>query len=297
MRLTFPLHIHISTLFLAIILLAGGLIGGVGFSYSRHMLETTAADITGRIGRQTVQNLAAIVTPAEVAIDLARFAPLRDPSLATTRFDRLAFLAAALAGSESLSSIYVGRDDGDFFLLRRVRDDAERRAFGAPEGTHFIAQSIVGKAGRYTFLDADLAALREDDRPDYAASFDPRTRAWYTEAMAADGAIKTPPYLFFSNRKVGMTVATPLRSGGGVVGTDILLETLSDELRAETVTPHTLIALTDADGFVLAYSGGGTRIATADLPPGEAPTLKRLDQFESPPLAAAARLALSLIHI
>lgn len=291
LRLAFPLHVHISTLFMALILLVGGLIGGVGFAYSRHILETAATDLTDRIVHQTVQDLAAVVAPAEVAINLARFAPLREPSLATTRFDRLAFLEAALVSSESLSSIYVGHDDGDFFLLRRVRDDEERIAFGAPEGTRFIAQSIVGATGRHTFLDADLATLREDDRPDYAAGFDPRTRTWYADATATGGAIKTPPYLFFSNRKVGMTMAAPLYSGGGVVGTDILLETLSDELRAKAMTPNTVIALADADGFVLAYSGDDARIANADQSPDETPTLKRLDQFDSQALRAVARLA------
>jgi HD-GYP domain-containing protein (c-di-GMP phosphodiesterase class II) len=290
-KLTFPLHIHISTLFLLLILLAGGLIGGVGFAYSRHMLETAAADITGRIGRQTVDKLDALVNPAEVAIDLARFAPLADPTIAGERFDRLAFMKAALDGSESLSSIYVGRDDGDFFLLRRVRDDDERLAFNAPEGTRYIAQSIVSGRGRYTFLDERLAALRSDDRPEYAGRYDPRTRAWYTRAMAAEGAIKTPPYLFFSNHKVGMTIAERLSSGGGVIGTDILLETLSNELRAEKVTPHTMIALTDASGYVLAYSGDAELIATADGPPGEAPSLRQLDQFGALPLNAAATIA------
>ncbi len=291
MRLTFPLHVHISTLFLAIILLAGGLIGGVGFAYSRHMLETAAADITGRIGRQTADRLDAIVTPGEVAIDLARFAPLADPTAVGAGFDRLAFMRAALEGSESLSSVYVGRDDGDFLLLRRVRDADERLAFNAPDGTRFIAQGIAAGRGRYTFLDESLAPLRADDRPEYAGRYDPRNRAWYVMAMAAEGAIKTPPYLFFSNHKVGMTIAERLNSGGGVVGTDILLETLSGELRADRVTPHSVIALTDANGYVLAYSGDAELIATSDGPPGEAPSLKQLDQFGAPPLAAAAALA------
>ena len=41
----FPLHVHISTLFIALILLVGGVIGGLGFKISRDILETTASDL------------------------------------------------------------------------------------------------------------------------------------------------------------------------------------------------------------------------------------------------------------
>ena len=45
----FPLHVHISTLFLVLILLVGGVIGGLGLKISRDILESTANQLDARI--------------------------------------------------------------------------------------------------------------------------------------------------------------------------------------------------------------------------------------------------------
>ena len=46
----FPLHVHISTLFIALILLVGGVIGGLGYRISSEILETMASELNARIG-------------------------------------------------------------------------------------------------------------------------------------------------------------------------------------------------------------------------------------------------------
>jgi hypothetical protein len=53
-RRRFPLHIHITTLFLVLTLLVGGIIAGVGFKLSRDMLEATATGADRRGGHPTV---------------------------------------------------------------------------------------------------------------------------------------------------------------------------------------------------------------------------------------------------
>ncbi|MDI1244969.1 MAG: hypothetical protein PSV24_06165 [Rhodoferax sp.] len=63
----FPLHIHITTLFLVLTLLVGGIIAGIGFKLSRDMLEATAADLINRVGRETGKELTALIEPAELA--------------------------------------------------------------------------------------------------------------------------------------------------------------------------------------------------------------------------------------
>jgi hypothetical protein len=54
MKRRLPLHVHISTLFIVLILLVGGVIGGLGFKISRDILETSASELNTRIGRETV---------------------------------------------------------------------------------------------------------------------------------------------------------------------------------------------------------------------------------------------------
>ena len=50
----FPLHVHISTLFFLLVMLAGGSIAAFSYFRSAEMLERAAGDLLARIARQTV---------------------------------------------------------------------------------------------------------------------------------------------------------------------------------------------------------------------------------------------------
>ena len=211
MKRRFPLHVHISTLFLTLILIVGGVIGGLGYKISHNILETTASDLSTRISRETLSEFTNIIGPAEMATRLLSFDGITQAKSLDERLANLGFMREALNNSEALTSIYVGYGNGDFFMVRRIRSESGRKFFNAPEGTAFIVQSIdhAGDTprGHFIYLDARLATLRSDDRPDYATAFDPRTRDWYKAALAAGGQIKTPPYLFFTTQRVGTTIA------------------------------------------------------------------------------------------
>ena len=291
MKRLFPLHIHISTLFLLLLLLVGGLIGGFGYHTSRNMLESAAEDLTRRIAQETLGELKQVISPAEMAVNLLRHSAIADSATYKDRVQRLGLLKEVLNGSSALSSIYFGYDSGDSFLLRRIGDEAERQIFKAPEGTRFILQSVeTGTSpprGRYVYFDAELNTLREDERADYAGSYDPRTRIWYTESMAAKGQIKTPPYLFFSNHKVGTTIASRTQDGRAVVGADILLDTLNESLKRQKVTPGTHVLLVSSQGFVIAHEDAAKLVTVADTPDAK-PSLTRIEDLGVPVLARLA---------
>ncbi len=291
-RRNFPLHLHISTLLLVLLLLVSGLIGGFGYKLSRDMLEVVATDLTGRISREVSGELRSAMAPAEMAVNLLSHSTLTKSNTRQERLQRLGLMREVLENSAHLSSIYFGYVSGDFFFVRRVTNDADRMLFNAPPGTRYIVQSVerTGAAaprGSYLYLDESLGTLREDDRPDYAADYDPRGRDWYREAMAAPAQVKTPPYLFFSNRKVGTTLARKDGSGESVAAADILLETLSTGFAGQKVTPGTQIALVDAKGFVIAHEDVQRLV---ELPEGKdaKPRLKQLTDFGIPVLARVA---------
>ncbi|MBK7424186.1 MAG: GAF domain-containing protein [Propionivibrio sp.] len=291
MKRLFPLHIHISTLFLLLLLLVGGLIGGFGYHTSRNMLESAAEDLTRRIAQETLGELKQVISPAEMAVNLLRHSAIADSAAYKDRLQRLGLLKEVLDGSSALSSIYIGYDSGDSFLLRRIGDDAERQTFKAPEGTRFILQSVeTGTSpprGRYVYFDAGLNTLREDERADYAGSYDPRTRIWYTESMAAQGQIKTPPYLFFSNHKVGTTIASRTRDGRAVIGADILLDTLNESMKRQKVTPGTHVLLVSSQGYVIAHEDAAKLVTVPDTPDAK-PSLARIGDLGIPVLAGLA---------
>lgn len=288
MKRRFPLHVHISTLFLALILILGGVIGTLSYQASREILETTASDLSTRISRETLSEFKNIIGPAEMATRLLSFDGISVTNSLEERLENLGFMREALNNSEALTSIYVGYGNGDFFMVRRIRGESGRKFFNAPEGTAFIVQSIdrVGQTprGRFIYLDAKLATLRSDERPDYATSFDPRTRDWYKAALAANGQIKTPPYLFFTTQRVGTTIANRAARADAVVGADINLETLDQSLARQKVTPGTEVVLVNQAGQTLAYEEPGKAVRLPETPDGK-PVLASMSELGAPVLA------------
>ncbi len=284
----FPLHVHISTLFLALILLVGGVIGGLSFKTSRNLLENSASELSNRISEETLSEFSNLIGPAEMATRLLSFDGITQAKSLDERLENLGFMREALNNSLALTSIYVGYGNGDFFMVRRIRSESGRNFFNAPERTSFIVQSIEheagGARGRFIYLDAELATLRSDDRPDYATSFDPRTRDWYQAALASGGQIKTPPYLFFTTRRVGTTIANRASKSEAVVGADINLETLDQSLARQKVTPGSQVVLANQAGETLAYEDPGKAVRLPESPDAK-PVLATLGELGSPVLA------------
>jgi HD-GYP domain-containing protein (c-di-GMP phosphodiesterase class II)/HAMP domain-containing protein len=295
MRHRYPLHVHISTLFLALILVICGVLTAIGYKLSSELLETAAADLTTRISREAQIEMQRIVEPAEVA---TRLLSLQQVTLAQSlkqRLQSLEFVRQALDSSPALSSLYVGYANGDFFLIGHVGHGAESETAKAPASASYVVQSIEhsgGKPrGRFIYLDAALQTLREEDRPDYAAAYDPRQRLWFTQAMASSAQIATQPYLFFSSRQVGLTLAKRSSDRQAVAGADILLHSLGQTLARQRATPGNELVIVDADGYALAYQDIARLVQPSATPNGK-PSLVRLDHLGVPaliPLLATVR--------
>ena len=99
----FPLHVHISTLFIALILLVGGVIGGLGYRVSRDILETAASDLNSRIGREMLSELTEILGPAEMATRLLSYDGITQATSLEQRLQNIGFMREALNNSSALT--------------------------------------------------------------------------------------------------------------------------------------------------------------------------------------------------
>lgn len=299
MKRALPLHVHLSTLFLVISLSIGGAIAVVGYRMSYDMLESSASELTLRISRELLGRIEGILKPANLLTRVLSYNDLCAASDFDSRWRQLGLLRESLDSASSFSSLYVGYQNGDFFLLRRLRSPAEREAFHAPEGTDYIVQSLEHQRksvrGRYFYLNAQMQLLRVDERPDYATSYDPRARAWYQQAMAAEREITTAPYVFFADRKVGLTVARRAANLKAVVGADIRLETLSDTLRQQSITEFSQAVLVNPAGQVIADQRAQPTAADPKDPSAR-PRLLSLSELETPALKALGPLLQSHVQ-
>ena len=120
--------------------------------------------------------------------------------------------------------------------------------------------------------------IQDEPRPAYR--FDPRTREWYRQAMSSATLVRTNPYVFFTTREIGTTLAQRSGIDATVVGADITLQDLSRHLAQSRVTPSAQIALVDRLGFVIAHPNPERLVRPG---PGD-PTLTRIDDLEDPAL-------------
>ena len=286
----YPLHIHISTLFLALITLIGVLLLGVGYMTSKSLIQSTAQDLTLRIARETTVELQSVLKPVEIAVNALSFDRLTAAGSLSQRMARLGLVRSLLEHSPLLASIYVGYPDGDFILLRHVKSEEERLRLKGPPGTTYMVQSIEHRArparGVYLYLDGDLRLLGRTEQGDYSRSFDPRERSWYQQAMASTHTVLTSPYLFFSDRQVGITIATRAKTRQGVViGADIQLQSLGKRLAQQKVSRNSQLALVDAKGTIFAHED---TLGLVHMSVDSQPTLATLDNFGIPILQQIA---------
>lgn len=295
-RRRFSLHLHLTTLFVALLTLVGGTLAWLATSRSASIIEAAAQDVSVRVVREARSEWQQLLTPAEFAVAMMAEQPLVRAGSLEDRLQHLRLAVQTLASAPAAASIYAAYANGDFLLVRNVRSAEEAAVLKAPAGTRFAVQSIERDAerdvGTFVFLNAQQQELQREIRPDYTR-YDARERDWYTRAKAHSGVVRTEPYVFFTNRKQGLTLAQRTAVEGVVVGIDIELDTLSDVLRRQKLTPSTHMVLMDSQRRVLASASEEPLLVPLDA--NGQPRLPTLADLALPPLASLAA-ANSLQH-
>jgi HD-GYP domain-containing protein (c-di-GMP phosphodiesterase class II) len=236
--------------FTAVIFAACGAIAWSNHVQGKRMVLGAAEDLIHRIDKEANAALKSLFEPVETVVTWASVAPLTAAGTLRARMSTLPTLAEVLKRRPQVAAIYVGYDSGDFFLVRALSDDASRTEFEAPRNAAFLVQSVERRGGvmqpRFMLFDAELRHISDAARPGYR--FDPRSRPWYAQAMKARDVVVTAPYVFFTTREVGLTIARRAANGRAVVGADVSLLDISEKLREVRPTPSSQLAIFDEDG-------------------------------------------------
>ena len=149
-----------------------------------------------------------------------------------------------------VSGLYVGKPDGGFVFVTRSNE--------VGEGGYLTKTVNVFDDLREVHLVWRDSGFAEGRRaPDPGDTFDPRLRPWYKGAMAVGGQTWTDPYVFYTSKRPGLTVAQPLVADSGeivgVVGVDIEISQLSRFLAQLRVAEHGRALVVTRRGDVIAY--------------------------------------------
>ena len=140
-----------------------------------------------------------------------------------------------------------------------------RASLAAPEtavsAIRHIGTGRQRKAGHSTTKPAPSCPARR--RSATAERYDPRKRPWFRDAMAAETTILTEPYIFAITGQLGLTIATKLPGGDGVIGADMTFDDIARFAREMHFSASSIVVLFTRDGWVLGHGrarvGGGRR--------------------------------------
>lgn len=265
--MTLPrLKIPFFVLLIMLIAMISSALSFVSYKMANEASNLTASQNTLSMATETLQSIRRMLSSARLVTRLTSHSTLTQQEDLESRLSQLGFLKEALTDSPTISSIFIGYTTGDFFLIRVVRDQQQAVAAKLHPDTRFVVQSIEhtdidqttpGSAaanvhGRFIYFDQDLKLISQSYRPDYAKSYDPRTRGWYKSAATTEGLVTSAPYVFFTDRKLGQTLSIKSPDGQSIIGVDISLDTLNDIIKSKRITPGTYSAIVNDDGFVLA---------------------------------------------
>ncbi len=192
---------------------------------------------------ESVDRLDAHIAPVELFVTFAASLG-SDPGVTDDALSD-AFLEA-LEVSPQLAGVYIASLDGDFNYVNRTED-----GFRAKN----IAVNGDARDTQLVFYDDDGRIQREETDP--TDTYDPTARPWFIQAESSPRQlIWTEPYVFFTSRELGVTVATTVEREGriiGVVGADIELGSLSEFLLSLPSSDLAGTVITNEAGTVIAH--------------------------------------------
>ncbi|XDA99946.1 cache domain-containing protein [Sulfitobacter sp. LCG007] len=207
-----------------------------------------ARNLLSDVGNNTMEHSKGFLQPAHGAAVLA--AKLAQNKVVASEdqglLEQLFFQQLQL--SPQFSGIFYGDRAGRFVYV--MRSDSP-----GPYRTKYITNGAEGRNTRLVWRDEAFRIVSE--RRDPEDTYDPRTRPWYTKALAERSTIWTDPYIFFSSQRPGITLAAPVFDAGGdiagVMGVDIEIIDISRFLSRLSIGSTGKALIIHRNGDVIAH--------------------------------------------
>ncbi|ANE44170.1 hypothetical protein SU48_10750 [Deinococcus puniceus] len=215
--------------------------------------------------RQNLQKLVRVTADSarsylQTSVQIVRITSSLIASGQTNAYDSGALsqtFGTLLDATPQLDAVLVGQPDGRFVFVRR-------------DGAGQYIKVIEPPPQRRTTVTTLNEAGRVTSQSTPADPYDPRTRPWYTLAVARPGQIVwTAPYVFTSSQLPGITVSAVQQGLDGrelVVGVDMQLSGLTRMLQQVQLTPRARAFITDSDGHAIAASRAWPRRIQGRVP-------------------------------
>ncbi len=220
-----------------------------------------AQKLMRNLSREVIHRSEEFLSPARSAVSLTQNLARHQVVSAEKPREMEQYFFEQLLLYPHIAGIYYGNLEGDFYFVRRSQE------VGAYQIKRIIETEIGEREVTNRWFDEQQVLVQSKQDP--GDDFDPRTRPWFTKAVSERKQVWTDPYLFFTSKTPGITVASPVfnEEGGvtGVVGVDIDLSALSDFLGYLELSEHSSALILNNNGDVIAYrqAEGGSQPVTS----------------------------------
>ena len=262
LRNKYPLQIAISTLFITITIVLGGILSWQSFSKTSAIMLSDAGDIYERISKELSLDFKSTYGPIAGALRQFRLSPLIQAKSFDERISFLANFVAVLKSERSVFASGIAYQDGDYMGVSWVDADYVREKYNPPSGAVYVVFYLKKTQSETDFDQGKMYTIYFDEQLNeisrnrgVASQFDPRQRPWYQQATDIPHATK--PYLFYDSKIVGLTAMSKTAEPGVVVVFDITLDNLGDTISKYQVTPSSEVVLINAEGQTFAYKDQG----------------------------------------
>lgn len=253
------LRLILSVAMVGLVIVVAGALIAIGFVRARETAVERVQERMNDFSDRLVNRLAVISGDTATFVNIFASAANSFLAPATERLgDKLVFAREALLRSPTVDGLYAGYPDGSFFHAINLRETLWRKALEAPKeaalAVRTIDRSQPGKAVmRVLFLDESGKQLQAERTS--PADFDPRNRPWYEKAEGRTEAVTTGPYEMAVTGALGMTISQGhIRNPKIVIGADVVLTRVTDFLRGELLTVHSVAFIADSTGRPIIHS-------------------------------------------
>ena len=263
----------------------------LGSSYvtSERVLLGHARSLMSDVADETIEHSVNFLKPAEAAADLTQRLAENEVVNSEDSAALERYLFEQLRSFPQFAGIFYGREDGGFVYIKR-----DEEVEGASFRTKVIGFSDGERQVDLLWRDVDFAPLVA--RLDPQDQFDPRERPWYERAIESRGVAWTEPYIFFTSKNPGITVASPVigLSGeiSGVVGVDIEIGEIGEFLGGLEIGQNGSALILNREGYVIAHPET-SKIKTAKNDGSGGLRFTHIGEIDDP-VARAAYRSLSL---
>lgn len=253
----FTLRTTLGSLMVGLLVLLGVAIIFFSMNSQKKSIQKSTGEVFRYAAIQTREKLAALTSPVETFVELS--AQLDRLGINEQhRFQNfLPYMFQSLKSTPWISSVYIGYENGEFFMLQRLDHEHPPADDVSEDALYFLKRIVIGEDGSpevsFLYFDSELYLVSQQ-QIEYQG-YDPRKRPWYVQAINNENTVVTPPYVYFTTGSVGITAAHRLSGGHGVVGADSMLKDLLVSLQVNKLTPSTEIVVFNRESVLLTTVG------------------------------------------